>query len=133
MLNVRQTDDTVQALADSAVAAIKQIVTMIEEVGSITTSIAAAVEQQGAATAEIARNVQQTAVGTQTVTSNIAGVSQAANDTGAAATQVLGAAGDLSRQAESLSSEVNSFIANVASLRRKPERRSGIRCQVWPI
>jgi methyl-accepting chemotaxis protein len=103
----------VQQATHSAVEAIKQISVMIEEVGSITTSIAAAVEEQGAATAEIARNVQQTAASTQTVTSNIAGVSHAANDTGAAATQVLGAAGDLSRQAENLSAEVNSFIAKI--------------------
>ena len=40
---------------------------------------------------------------------------RAANDTGAAASQVLGAAGDLSRQAETLSTEVNSFIASVRS------------------
>ena len=103
----------VQQATHSAVEAIRQISELIEEVGSITTSIAAAVEQQGAATAEIARNVQQTAASTRTVTSNIAGVSQAANDTGAAATQVLGAAGDLSRQAETLSLEVDSFIAKV--------------------
>ncbi len=103
----------VQQATNSAVEAIRQISGMIEEVGAITTSIAAAVEEQGAATAEIARNVQQTASSTQTVSSNIAGVSRAANDTGAAATQVLGAAGDLSRQAETLSSEVNSFIAKV--------------------
>ncbi len=103
----------VQQATNSAVEAIRQISGMIEEVGAITTSIAAAVEEQGAATAEIARNVQQTASSTQTVSSNIAGVSRAANDTGAAATQVLGAAGDLSRQAEALSSEVNSFIAKV--------------------
>ena len=103
----------VQQATNSAVEAIRQISGMIEEVGAITTSIAAAVEEQGAATAEIARNVQQTASSTQTVSSNIAGVSRAANDTGAAATQVLGAAGDLSRQAETLSSEVNTFIAKV--------------------
>ncbi len=103
----------VQQAAASAMEAIKGIASIIEEVGMITTSIAAAVEQQGAATAEIARNVQQTADSTHTVTSNISGVSKAANDTGTAATQVLDAAGDLSRQAEGLSKEVNSFIASV--------------------
>ncbi len=103
----------VQQATGGAVDAIREIGGLIEEVGAITTSIAAAVEQQGAATAEIARNVQQTAVSTQVVTSNIAGVSRAANDTGAAAGEVLSAAGDLSRQAESLSSEVNSFISKV--------------------
>ena len=103
----------VQAATDSAVEAIKAIAVMIEEVGVITTSIAAAVEQQGAATSEIARNVQKTAVSTRTVTTNIAGVSQAVNDAGGSASQVVSAAGDLSRQAETLSVEVNSFIAKV--------------------
>ncbi|MGI4744517.1 MAG: methyl-accepting chemotaxis protein [Janthinobacterium lividum] len=105
----------VQQATSSAVDAIAQVTNLIEEVGAVTISIAAAVEQQGAATAEIARNVQQTAASTQVVTSNISGVSRAANDTGAAATQVLGAAGDLSRQAEHLSTEVDSFIAAVRS------------------
>ncbi len=106
----------VQQATGSAVKAMREIAALIEEVNAITGSIAAAVEQQGAATAEIARNVQNTAVSTRTVTSSIAGVSRAANDTGAAATQVLGAAGDLSRQAESLSTEVGSFVTSVRSV-----------------
>ena len=57
--------------------------------------------------------MQQTAVSTRTVTDNIAGVSRAANETGAAAGQVLDAAGGLSRQAETLSSEVRSFLTSV--------------------
>ena len=93
--------------------AIREIGGLIEEVGAITGSIAAAVEEQGAATSEIARNVQQTAANTQVVTSNISGVSRGCHDTGAAATEVLTAAGDLSRQAENLSAEVNSFISKV--------------------
>ncbi len=103
----------VQQATGGAVDAIRQIGGLIEEVGVITHSIAAAVEQQGAATAEIARNVQQTAASTRIVTSNISGVSRAANDTGTAATEVLGAAGDLSRQAENLSAEVTRFIASI--------------------
>ena len=103
----------VQQATGGAVDAIRQIGGLIEEVGAITNAIAAAVEQQGAATAEIARNVQQTAASTRVVTSNISGVSRAANDTGTAATEVLGAAGDLSRQAEALSAEVGRFIASI--------------------
>ncbi len=103
----------VQQATGGAVDAIRQIGGLIEEVGAITNAIAAAVEQQGAATAEIARNVQQTAASTRIVTSNISGVSRAANDTGTAATEVLGAAGDLSRQAEALSAEVSRFIASI--------------------
>ena len=47
------------------------------------------------------------------MTVNIGGVSQAATETGTAADQVLSAAGDLSRQAERLTSEVGTFIAEV--------------------
>lgn len=103
----------IQAATGEAVAAIKGIAGTIEELSAIATTIASAVEEQGMATAEISRNVQQTAVSTQQVTSNIIGVNQAANETGVAATQVLSAAGGLSKQAEGLSSEVNRFVAGV--------------------
>ena len=107
----------VQSATREAVEAIRGIIGVIEQVGAISTSIAAAVEQQGAATAEIARNVQQTSTSTRTVTSNIVRVSQAANDTGEAAGQVLSAAQDLSRQANELSREVGSFIGGVRTAR----------------
>jgi len=103
----------IQAATTEAVEAIHTIVGTIGEVSRIAGSIAAAVEQQGAATAEIARNVQQAAVGTQDVTTNISGVSAAANETGAAAGQVLNAAGELSRQTEALTGEVRGFVAEV--------------------
>ncbi len=107
----------VQSATREAVEAIRGIILVIEQVGSISTSIAAAVEQQGAATAEIARNVQQTSASTLTVSSNIVKVSQAANDTGDAAGQVLSAAQGLSRQAEGLSLQVGSFIDGVRATR----------------
>ena len=59
------------------------------------------------------RNVAQAATGTGEVTSNIAGVAHAVEETGAAASQVLGAAGELSRQSEQLSAEVGRFLATV--------------------
>ncbi len=103
----------VQTATTEAIEAIRGITTRIEEVSAIAAAIAAAVEEQGAATNEIARNIQQTASNTQTVTSSIVGVSQAASDTGVAASQVLSAAGDLSKQAEQLTYEVNGFVADV--------------------
>ena len=60
----------------------------------------AAIEEQGAATSEITRNVQQAASGTQEVAHTIVGVSTAAHETGAAASQVLGAATELSQQSD---------------------------------
>ena len=103
----------IQAATRQAVSAISDIAATIKDVSSIAAAISTAVEQQGSATAEIARNVQNTAASTQEVTSNIAGVSQAAGNTGTAAAGVLAAADGLSRQAERLNIEVNSFIAKV--------------------
>ena len=103
----------IQSATKEAVEAIRVITGTIEEVSSIAVSIAAAVEEQGAATAEIARSVQQTAQSASDVTVNIGSVSQAAIETGAAAGQVLSAATDLSRQAERLTSEVGTFVAEV--------------------
>lgn len=103
----------IQVATKEAVSAIQGIRSTIEEVSSISMTIAAAVEEQGAATAEIARSVQMTAASTQDVTANITGMSQAATETRGAANQVLGAADSLSRQAEQLTTEVGSFIAEV--------------------
>ncbi|HEY8333543.1 MAG TPA: methyl-accepting chemotaxis protein [Tardiphaga sp.] len=103
----------IQSATKEAVDAIQGITATIEEVSAIATSIGSAIEEQGAATAEIARNVTQTAQATQDVTANIGGVSAAAHETGGAASMVLSAATGLSRQAEQLSGEVNTFLAGV--------------------
>jgi methyl-accepting chemotaxis protein len=105
----------IQAATQEAVSSIGGIALTIEEVNRIAAAIAASVEQQGTATQEIARNVQQAAGGTQAVTSNIGIVSQAAGETGQAAHDVLGAAGELSRQSERLGAEVRAFLSNVAA------------------
>ncbi|MDN3624249.1 methyl-accepting chemotaxis protein [Methylobacterium isbiliense] len=103
----------IQSVTDRAVSAIGVITSRIREVDTVAASIAAAVEQQGAATQEIVRNVTQAATGTSEVTGNIAGVAQASEETGAAASQVLTSAAELSRHSEHLASEVARFLATV--------------------
>ncbi len=103
----------IQGSTAEAVASIQGIGATIGEVSEIAAAIAAAVEEQGAATQEIARNVQQASAGTLAVTTNIAGVGAGANTTGAAATEVLDAAGALTRQAEELHGAVSQFIREV--------------------
>ncbi|MBE0530694.1 MAG: cache domain-containing protein [Rhodospirillales bacterium] len=104
---------SIQAATQEAVSAIDSITKTISKINEVNSGVASAVEEQGAATQEIARNVEQAAAGTQEVSSNIGGVSQAANDTGAAATQIQSAAAGLSRQSETLRIEVDKFLANV--------------------
>jgi methyl-accepting chemotaxis protein len=84
----------------------------IEEVSSIPTIIASSLEEQSAATSEIARNVQQTSQAARRVTINT-GVNRAAGETGAAAMEVLTAAGDLSLQPGPLAAEARDFVAGI--------------------
>jgi methyl-accepting chemotaxis protein len=103
----------IQTSTGGAVDAIGSIAARIREISGVATSIAAAVEEQGAATQEIVRNVTQAAAGTGEVTTNIAGVATAAEETGAAASQVLASSSELSRQSEHLSAEVQRFLDTV--------------------
>jgi methyl-accepting chemotaxis protein len=98
-----------------AVKAIQSITQVINEMGGISASVAAAVQQQSAATSEIARNVDQAAIGTQEVSSNIGGVEIAARETGQAASQISKSSGELSVQANLLKSEVGRFLDQVRS------------------
>jgi len=91
-----------QAETGDSVKAIESITGTIGKISSITTAVAAAVEEQSAATQEIARNVQQTSAGTAEVSSNIVAVSEAAEATGGAASDVRSASAELSQQSELL-------------------------------
>ncbi len=102
-----------QAVTQDAVGAIKTIGETITEINSISDLIATAVTEQGNATREIAQNTQQAASGTQEVNSNISGVTQASSETGAAAQQVLEAAGTMATQTETLRSVVEQFLTDV--------------------
>jgi methyl-accepting chemotaxis protein len=102
-----------QSATSLSVQAVQGIGQTIGRINEIATTIASAVEEQGAATQEIARNVQQASAGTAEVSTNIVGVTKAANDTGAASTQVLGAAGELSKQSESLRGQVDAFLSKI--------------------
>ncbi|MGY8662232.1 HAMP domain-containing methyl-accepting chemotaxis protein [Bradyrhizobium sp. UFLA05-109] len=103
----------IQSASDETVAAIRNVADVIAEIDHIGTAIAAAIEEQGSATKEISRSVQEAARGTQEVNSNITGVQRAADDTGVAANQVLGAAEQLSSQSRDLAGQVNRFLSEV--------------------
>jgi len=103
----------VQAATQETVGAIEGIGGTITTINEISSTIAAAIEEQNATTVEITRNVQQAAQGTEEVSGNIIQVNQAATQTGAASTQVLAASNELSRQAEVLRKEVETFLAGI--------------------
>ncbi len=103
----------IQGATGQTVEAIRKIGATIRQMSEIAATIASAVEQQGAATREIASNVHQAAQGTGEIAGNIEGVSRAASETGAAAAQVLSAAGEMSRQSDTLRGDVDEFLATV--------------------
>jgi len=86
---------------------------IIGEVSEVSTTIAAAVEQQDAATHEIARGVNTVANETQGVSKNVSDVIGAAELTGTAAEQLIGASEELSRQGAALKDEISAFLTEV--------------------
>ncbi|WP_186455721.1 methyl-accepting chemotaxis protein [Nitrospirillum pindoramense] len=115
----RATDDiaaqvvAVQTSTRQAVDAIEGIAGVIGDLNQIAAGISSAVEEQSAATREIARNVDEAAKGTQDVSRSISGVTVASEEAGQSATQVLEAANALSRDSETLRTQVNDFIAKI--------------------
>jgi methyl-accepting chemotaxis protein len=102
-----------QAATAQSVGSIGEIGATIRLISEIATTVSSAVEEQGAATQEVARNVMQAAQGASQVSDNIGEVNRGASDTGAAASQVHGAAHALSAQGRRLRGEVGQFLAGV--------------------
>jgi aerotaxis receptor len=104
---------SIQSATKESVGAIRQISSTINRMSEISATIASAVEEQGAATLEISRNVQQASDGTQKVNASITEVQRGAAETGAASSQVLGAARSLSSESTRLKDEVAKFLQSV--------------------
>ncbi|WP_319532447.1 methyl-accepting chemotaxis protein [uncultured Cohaesibacter sp.] len=113
---ISQQIQAVQNETIGAVEAIKAITDTIEEMNRIAAAISEAVQQQGLATKEIARNIQEASIGTKEVSSNIVGVSNSANDTGAAARMVNGSASSLKGEADSLRTDVHKFLTDIRNI-----------------
>ncbi|PWC84471.1 chemotaxis protein [Azospirillum sp. TSH100] len=110
----------VQEATRAAVAAIREIGSIVARSDEIGTSIAAAVQQQGTATGEIARSAGEAAEGTRQVSTSIDAVSGAALETERSADALLDAAGGLSRQAQGLRGMVDAFLVNVEAINAAP-------------
>ncbi len=103
----------IQEQTGSTVAAISLINESIDTMKEVSSSIAAAIEQQNMATLEIARNAGEASERTREVSASISGLSEAASESGRGSNDVLGAADEMARQTELLTSEVEGFIRQV--------------------
>jgi methyl-accepting chemotaxis protein len=102
-----------QTSTGEAVAAISGITQTISQMSEITNSITTSITQQGDATREIARNIQSVAAGSNEISMHIGGVTQAAEATGTAASQVLSNARELDTQSGLLRQAVDGFLSKV--------------------
>ncbi|MFN8829092.1 MAG: methyl-accepting chemotaxis protein [Labrys sp. (in: a-proteobacteria)] len=105
----------IQSSTSTAVEAIREITGVMNEVGAITTAIAAAVEEQGAATGEIARNVSEAARGTEAVARSLGDVSTVARDTTSAAKRVEDMSQSLRRITDRLAGDLDRFSRDLAA------------------
>ena len=113
----------IQSSTGSAITDIHTIAGVIDEVGRIVASIAAAIEEQAAVTKDVARNiaqasggvhdanerVSQTATVSKSIAEDIDGVSGAIGDVRQGGEQVYASAAELSMLAEQLNTVVERF------------------------
>ncbi len=116
--DITQKIEAIQGDTKSAVDAIAQITDTIQQIDSISTTIASAVEEQTATTNEIARNVNDVARGANEISENIAGVAKAAQNAGEEARKTLSAAGALQALAGSGKNGGNGNSRKVPPARR---------------
>ncbi|WP_316858464.1 methyl-accepting chemotaxis protein [uncultured Cohaesibacter sp.] len=115
----KATDEIAQQISDIQLAtkhasvSMEEVKDVIQTVDEISTTIAAAMEEQNAATHDIADSINQAASGTHQVSENVAAVTAASQKTGEASEQVMVAANELARQANTLKGEVANFIQQV--------------------
>ncbi|MBK7972635.1 MAG: methyl-accepting chemotaxis protein [Deltaproteobacteria bacterium] len=106
---IGQEIEAVQRDTRSAVTAIGEITTVIDQIQLISSTIASAVEEQSATTSEIGRNVAEAAAGSSEISDNITGVATAAGSTTQAAGDASRAASGLTEMAEGLRRVVAQF------------------------
>ena len=113
----------IQGSTGTAITNIEQIATVIRDVGEIVSSIAAAIEEQAVVTRDVAGNIAQASAGVQeanqhvtetagvskSIASEIAGVNFAVTQLRQGGEQVQSAANELSKLAETLTSQVAKF------------------------
>lgn len=107
--DISQRIETIQTDTKSAVDAIAEISTVINQINDIQNTIASAVEEQTATTNEIARNVTEAAKGATDIAKNISVVAINAQNTTTGAANTSQAANELSRMAVDLQKIVSKF------------------------
>jgi methyl-accepting chemotaxis protein len=94
-VEIREQIRGIQDVSEQSVVALQAVVEAIHRIRDNATTVSAAVEEQSGVAKTIANNVRDASHRVQQVDDNMNGIEQAANDTGVAADQVNGAAGEV--------------------------------------
>jgi len=108
----KQINEMQQATGDT-VTAVQEISVTIGELDQISSTIAASMEQQASAMQEISMNSIEASQGTENAGVNVQTVSELAEETGNAASDVLNASNELSGQAATLKVAVDEFLSEI--------------------
>lgn len=106
----------VQSITAESITAIESIVTVINEINDIVTTVATSIEEQSATTREISNNVSQAAAGIQEVNENVNQTSAVAEEVTQDIAEVSQAAGEMntgSQQIYTRSSELSKLAGNL--------------------
>jgi methyl-accepting chemotaxis protein len=101
--------EAIQSSTKSAVLAIAQIDSVINQIDQISVSIASALEEQTATTNEMGRNVNEAATGATDIAHSISGVAKTAENTTLAADETRNASRALAEMAQQLQTLVAHF------------------------
>jgi methyl-accepting chemotaxis protein/putative methionine-R-sulfoxide reductase with GAF domain len=107
--DISQKIDAIQKDTRSAVQAIGEIGSIIDQISALQNTTASAVEEQTATTNEIARNASEVAKGGSEIAHNVTSVSETARQTAQGAANVLESARELARLASDLNHIVEQF------------------------
>ena len=111
--DITQQIGAMQTASTEAVAAINLITSTIQRLHANAGAMSEAVDRQARSTQEISQSVASAAERMEDVDGTVDGVTEAAEHTGAAASQVLASAEDLSRHARSLHVEVERLFTGI--------------------
>ncbi|MFN3133208.1 methyl-accepting chemotaxis protein [Roseibium sp.] len=105
----------IQGSTEAVVAAITEIMTMMDEVNETAAAMAASVEQQAGATSEISSGVTQAAGQTASVSETIGDLSRGSGETSQSAAQVESIADEATRELDGVTQRIDRFLKDVAA------------------
>ncbi|UIP07643.1 methyl-accepting chemotaxis protein [Erythrobacter sp. SDW2] len=103
----------IQESTGASVSALRSVSGEIQQIESTAIAIASAVDQQSVAGQDLARSIDRAARNSENVGQHVREVRENALRTGSAAAQVLNSASELEKQASTLRTQVDGFMAKI--------------------